>query len=132
MSDDNIKPSALVISADSSVVEAIIGNNSTDQKFNARESVSDVLDNTELLEGNGIIIFDIDSSGGGVEAAIDQAIQCRTLLPLQEPVFIIIFQPRLCEERACAVGRTLYANAVFSSHPGSGDNDIVEEDGCDS
>jgi TonB family protein len=88
MSDDNIKPSALVISADSSVVEAIIGNNTSDQKFNARESVGEVLSNSDLLEGNGIIIFDIDSAGGGVEAAIDQAIKLKQADPTQVLIMV--------------------------------------------
>lgn len=88
MSDDNIKPSALVISADSSVVEAIIGNNTSDQKFNARESVGEVLSNSDLLQGNGIIIFDIDSAGGGVEAAIDQAIKLKQADPTQVLIMV--------------------------------------------
>lgn len=88
MSDDNIKPSALVISADSSVVEAIIGNNTSDQKFNARESVGEVISNPDLLQGNGIIIFDIDSVGGGVEAAIDQAIKLKQTDPTQVLIMI--------------------------------------------
>ena len=88
MSDENIKPSALVISADSSVVEAIIGNNTTDQKFNARESVGEVLSNSELLVGNGIIIFDIDSAGGGVETAIDQAIKLKQANPTQVLIMV--------------------------------------------
>jgi len=88
MSDENIKPSALVISADSSVVEAIIGNNTTDQKFNARESVGEVLDSPDLFQGNGIIIFDIDSAGGGVEAAIDQAIKLKQADPTQVLVMV--------------------------------------------
>ncbi len=88
MSDDNIKPSALVISADSSVVEAIIGNNTSDQKFNARESVGEVVSNPDLLQGNGIIIFDIDSVGGGVEDAIDQAIKLKQTDPTQVLIMI--------------------------------------------
>jgi len=88
MSDDNIKPSALVISADSTVVEAIIGNNTTDQQFTARESVGEVLSNTDLLEGNGIIIFDIDSAGGGVDAAIDQAIKLKQADPTQVLIMV--------------------------------------------
>jgi len=88
MSDDNIKPSALVISADSSVVEAIIGNNASDQKFNARESVGEVLSNSDLLEGNGIIIFDIDSAGSGVDLAIDQAIKLKQADPTQVLILV--------------------------------------------
>ncbi len=88
MSDDNIKPSALVISADSAVVEAIIGNNTTDQQFTARESVGEVLSNTGLLEGNGIVIFDIDSAGGGVDAAIDQAIKLKQADPTQVLIMV--------------------------------------------
>ncbi len=88
MSDDNIKPSALVISADSAVVEAIIGNNTTDQQFTARETVGEVLSNTDLLEGNGIIIFDIDSAGGGVDAAIDQAIKLKQADPTQVLIMV--------------------------------------------
>ena len=88
MSDDNLKPSALVISADSSVVEAIIGNNTSDQQFKARESVGEVLSDPSLLEGNGIIIFDIDSAGGGVEAAIDQAIKIKQADPTQVLVMV--------------------------------------------
>jgi TonB family protein len=88
MSDDNIKPTALVISADSSVVEAIIGNNTSDQKFNARESVGEVVSNPDLLQGNGIIIFDIDSVSLGVEAAIDQAIKLKQTDPTQVLIMV--------------------------------------------
>jgi len=88
MSDDNIKPSALVISADSSVVEAIIGNVTADQKFNARESVGEAISDPGLLQDNGIIIFDIDSAGGGVEAAIDQAIKIKQADPTQVLIMV--------------------------------------------
>lgn len=82
MSDENVIPSALVISADSAVVEAIIGNNTTEQVFNARESVAEALDSPELMAGNGIIIFDIDSTEN-VEKAIDQAIKLKQADPTQ-------------------------------------------------
>lgn len=83
MSDENKLPSALLISADSAVVSTIIENNNSDQVFVARESVSDVLADANILDGNGIIIFDIDSTGGNVEKAIDQAIQLKKADPTQ-------------------------------------------------
>ncbi len=82
MSEENVIPSALVISADSAVVEAIIGNNTGEQVFNARESVEEALDNPDLLVGNGIIIFDIDSTDS-VSKAIDQAIKLKQSDPTQ-------------------------------------------------
>jgi TonB family protein len=83
MSDENKLPSALLISADSAVVSSIIENNNSNQVFVARESVSDVLAETNILDGNGIIIFDIDSAEGNVEKAIDQAIQLKKADPTQ-------------------------------------------------
>ena len=83
MSDENKLPQALLISADSSVVSSIIENNNNDQTFVARESVGDVLANTDVLQGNGIIIFDIDSAEGNIEKAIDLAIKLKTADPTQ-------------------------------------------------
>lgn len=83
MSDENKLPSALLISADSAVVSSIIENNNSDQTFVARESVGDVLSNTDVLDGNGIIIFDIDSTGGDVEKTIDLAIKLKQADPTQ-------------------------------------------------
>ena len=88
MSNDDIKPSALVISADSSLVEAIISDNSTQQTFTARETVSEVLADQALFEGNGIVIFDIDSASGDVETAIDQAIELKKADPTQVLIMV--------------------------------------------
>lgn len=82
MSDENTIPSALVVSADATVVEAIIGNNTTEQVFNARESVAEALDDPKLMVGNGIVIFDIDSTDS-VDKAIDQAIKIKQADPTQ-------------------------------------------------
>jgi len=83
MSVDNPTPSVLVISADTTVVEAIVGGNTTDQTFNARESVQAALNEQELFESNGIIIFDIDSAGEKIDDAIDQAIKLKQNDPTQ-------------------------------------------------
>jgi len=87
MSDDNIKPSALVISADSSVVDAIISDNTTGQKFTARPTVSEALSDPSLFDGNGIVIFDIDDAGG-VQGAIDQAIKLKKADPTQVLIMV--------------------------------------------
>ena len=63
MSEDTPKQSVLVISADTAVVEAIVGGNTSDQTFNARESVQAALSEPQLFENNAIVIFDIDSAG---------------------------------------------------------------------
>jgi len=76
-------PSVLVISADPTVVEAVIGGNTTDQQFNARESVQAALNEPTLFESNGIVIFDIDSVGDKVDDAIDQAIKLKQNDPTQ-------------------------------------------------
>lgn len=83
MSDENKLPTALLVSADSNVVSAIIENNSSNQVFNARESVGEALSDSSVLEGNGIIIFDIDCCEGNIERAIDQAIQLKKADPTQ-------------------------------------------------
>ncbi len=83
MSDQAPAPSVLLISDDSSVVEAIISGNSTNLTINARESVEDVIKSPELLENNGIVIFDCDSGGISVDKAIDQAIKIKKADPTQ-------------------------------------------------
>ena len=83
MSDQAPAPSVLLISDDSSVVEAIINGNSTDLTINARETVDEVLKQKELLEGNAIVILDCDTSGNNVEKAIDQAISIKKADPTQ-------------------------------------------------
>lgn len=83
MSTDNPNPSVLVISADTSVVETIVGGNTTDQTFNARESVQATLNEQALFENNAIVIFDIDSTGEKVDDAIDQAIKLKQSDPTQ-------------------------------------------------
>ena len=83
MSADTPNQSVLVISADTAVVEAIVGGNTTDQQFNARESVQSALNEPALFEDNAIIIFDVDSAGGKVDDAIDQAIKLKQNDPTQ-------------------------------------------------
>ena len=88
MSNDNINPSALIISSDPAVAEAIIGGNTSNQQFTARESVGEVINDPGLVEGNGIVIFDIDSAGTGIEMAIDQAIQLKKADPTQVLIMV--------------------------------------------
>lgn len=83
MSDENKLPSALLISADQTVVSAITENNNSDQVFINRDSVGSVLSELGVLQGNGIIIFDIDSTNGDVESAIDLAIKLKKADPTQ-------------------------------------------------
>ena len=80
---DTQRRSVLVISADTAVVETIVGGNTTDQQFNARESVQAALSEPALFEDNAIIIFDIDSVGGNVDTAIDQALKLKQNDPTQ-------------------------------------------------
>lgn len=83
MSEQAPAPSVLLISDDSSVVEAIINGNSTDLTINARETVDEVLKQPDLLDDNAIIILDCDTSGNNVEKAIDQAISLKKADPTQ-------------------------------------------------
>lgn len=82
MNDSKHSPSVLVVSNDADVVDAIIGGNSSDQTFHARESAQLVLDEPELLEGNGIIIFDIGTTDSDSQA-VDQAIKLKQADPTQ-------------------------------------------------
>lgn len=75
--------SVLVISTDNEVVEAIIGNNSSDQVFHARESVQAALEESELFENNGIIIFDIGTADNNTKLAIEQAVKLKQADPTQ-------------------------------------------------
>lgn len=83
MSADTPNQSVLVISADTAVVEAILGGNTSDQQFNARESVQAALSEPNLFQNNSIVIFDIDSSGGDVSTAMDQALKIKQNDPTQ-------------------------------------------------
>lgn len=83
MSEDTPKQSVLVISADTAVVEAIVGGNTSDQAFNARESVQAALSEPQLFENNAIVIFDIDSAGEKISDAIAQAIKLKQNDPTQ-------------------------------------------------
>lgn len=82
MTDSTQSSSVLVISNDADLVDAIIGGNSTGQVFHARESAQLVLDESELLDGNGIIIFDIGTTDN-VSHAVDQAIKLKQADPTQ-------------------------------------------------
>jgi len=75
--------SVLVISADTAVVETIVGNNTSNQQFTARESVQTALGEPALFENNAIIIFDIDSVGSEIDTAIDQALKLKQNDPTQ-------------------------------------------------
>ncbi|RBP53149.1 energy transducer TonB [Arenicella xantha] len=83
MSADTPSQSVLVISADTTVVETILGGNTTDQQFNARESVQAALAEPNLFLNNSIVIFDIDSTAGDVGTAIDQALKIKQSDPTQ-------------------------------------------------
>lgn len=83
MSEQDQAPSVLLVSDDSSVVEAIISGNTTDHTINARENVDAVLGDTALLENNAIVILDCDSGGISVDKAIEQAISLKKADPTQ-------------------------------------------------
>ncbi len=83
MSDQAPAPSVLLISDDSTVVEALISGNTTDLTINARESVDDVLKQKELFDNNSIVILDCDTGGNSVDKAIDQAIKLKKADPTQ-------------------------------------------------
>ena len=80
---DSQSSSVLVISTDNEVVEAIVGNNTGDQVFHARESVQIALDEAGLFENNGIIIFDIGTTDNNTKQAIEQAIKLKQADPTQ-------------------------------------------------
>ena len=83
MSTENISASALIISSDQNVVETIISNKTDKQEFIARESVTEVLNDTSILESNGIIIYDVDNTAGDTNKAIDEAIKLKQADPTQ-------------------------------------------------
>jgi len=84
MSADTKNYSALVISSDQSIVEAIITNNTnSEQTFIARESVDEVVNDKSILESNSIVIYDIDNVVKDVEKAIDEAIKIKQTDPTQ-------------------------------------------------
>ena len=83
MSPENKNVSALVISSDQSVVETIISNKSDDQVFHARQDANEVLNDTSILESNGIIIYDIDNTDGDTDKALDEAIKLKQSDPTQ-------------------------------------------------
>ena len=80
--------SALIISNDTAVVDAIVNNNKSEKVFNARESVQQTLDEPSLLENNSIIIFDIATTDNDVDRSVDQAIKLKQADPTQ--VLIIV------------------------------------------
>jgi len=81
-------PTALVISNDKEVVEAIVSNNTTEQKINARQSVQEVISSPDILESNSIIIFDIGTTNNDVEQAIDLAIKLKQSDPTQSLLIV--------------------------------------------
>ena len=83
MSPENKNVSALVISSDQSVVETIISNKSDDQVFHARQDANEVLNDTSILDSNGIIIYDIDNTDGDTDKALDEAIKLKQSDPTQ-------------------------------------------------
>ena len=65
--------SALIISNDTSVVEAIVSNNKSEKVFNARASVQEALSEPGLLDNNSIVILDIATTNNDVDLSIDRA-----------------------------------------------------------
>jgi len=80
---DSTQSSVLVISSDAEVVEPIVGNNTTDITVHARESVQDALGDAQLLEKNGIIIYDIGTADNNTKAAIEQIVKLKQGDPTQ-------------------------------------------------
>lgn len=83
MSDPRQSSNVLIISSDSAVVEAIVKNNNTDQKINARPSLQEALSDSSVFENNSIVIFDIATTENNVNKAIDQAIKLKQSDPTQ-------------------------------------------------
>lgn len=86
MSEANKMASVLIISDDKELVDALVNNNSTGQTFSARDTVQSVLDESTILDGNGIVIFDIGTNDNTLDEAIDQAIK----LKQQDPTQVLI------------------------------------------
>lgn len=86
MSEANEMASVLIISDDKELVDALVNNNSTGQTFSARDTIQSVLDESSILNGNGITIFDIGTNGNTLDEAIDQAIK----LKQQDPTQVLI------------------------------------------
>ena len=83
MSDAEQSPSILIISNDQELVESIISNGKESQRFVARESVEETINENGLLDNNGIIIFDIATVDNNVEMAIDKTIKLKQTDPTQ-------------------------------------------------
>lgn len=83
MTDADKSPSILIISNDQELVESIISNPKDSQRFLARESVGEAINEQGLLDDNGIVIFDIATVDNDVDAAIDQTIKIKQADPTQ-------------------------------------------------
>lgn len=96
MSDSVQSPSVLVVTDNTELVSSLIESNTTEHTFQSRESMQIALEEQDLLNNNGIVIFDIDSVDGGKDAAIDQSLKLKQTDPTQ--VLILVGEPETLAE----------------------------------
>lgn len=83
MNDVTQLSSVLVISNDTDLVDAVLDGSAEQQQINARESAQQLLDAPELLENNGIVIFDIETQDNNVDKAVENIIAIKQADPTQ-------------------------------------------------
>lgn len=83
MSESLTSPSVLIVSSDTDLLKSIEDNNSTDHTFSSSESVQNLVNTPDLLDNNGIVIFDIATADNDVSTAIDQIIKIKQTDPTQ-------------------------------------------------
>ena len=83
MNTTSEKSTVLVITENLELLSSLLESNTSDFNFISRESVQTVLDESQILNSNHIIILDIDSIEGGSNVAIDQALKLKKVDPTQ-------------------------------------------------
>lgn len=83
MNDSLASSSVLIISEDAELVDSLIKNNNTEKQFKARGSIQLVLEEPEILDQNSIVILDVGSNGGDINAAVNQVLKIKQQDPTQ-------------------------------------------------
>ncbi|NNC99447.1 MAG: energy transducer TonB [Gammaproteobacteria bacterium] len=88
MSNLMASPSATIVSDDAGLVASLVDNNNTGQELITHESVQFLVNDPTILDRNSIVIYDIESNGNNLEAAIEQVLTIKHLDPAQ--ILIVI------------------------------------------
>lgn len=96
MTDSNQNSTILVVTEDIELLSSLLENNTTEFEFISRESVQEVLDSSDLLTNNHIVIIDIDSINGGSSAVIEQTVNLKKSDPTQ--VIMLVGNPEQLAE----------------------------------